>query len=445
MSGRAWIDVLVSRPPVAPHEHALEAQRGALAELGTETYATSRLDWSKARSVFSSAQRRGRAFSSSKRRFLMDTLTFLVRQEATFAQVLEEAGLPADSSRARVERARYLAALVLFGGLPPSAVEWPGGQIDWEGVADPRHCLETWLRRAAPSPAAQLATFGSIPLWLAERLLDRKDPPGLVAALNRRGPLCLRANRPFASRASLLAEITGASPCRLARDGIELPWHMDARSLPALAEGRADIQDEGSQLIVELAAPQEGERIIDACAGALGKSLALASMQEDGGTIVATDPRKDALRRGMKRARRAGYKSIRTVPQSQVGAPAQLVVVDAPCTGTGALRRRPWTRWSTHVADLERLRREQLGILTRCSSWVSEGGRLLYATCSLLREENEEVVEGFLKENPQWRLQPASEILGEDRADEIGEAGVLRLYPHLHGTDGFYAAVLTRS
>ena len=127
MTGRVWIDGLVARPPSEPHPHVLEAQRGALAKLGVETYAAARLDWNGARSVFAAAQRKGRAFSSSKRRFLMDVLTFLVRQERTIAQLLEEAGLPDDSGRPRVERARYLAALVLFGGLPQ-------GQVDWQGV-----------------------------------------------------------------------------------------------------------------------------------------------------------------------------------------------------------------------------------------------------------------------------------------------------------------------
>jgi 16S rRNA (cytosine967-C5)-methyltransferase len=121
------------------------------------------------------------------------------------------------------------------------------------------------------------------------------------------------------------------------------------------------------------------------------------------------------------------------------------VLVDAPCTGTGAIRRRPWSRWAVHVADLQRLPPQQLDILQRASSWVGDGGRLVYATCSLLAEENEEVVARFLQKNPDWQLQPTSTLLGEQRADEIGSSGVLRLYPHLHGTDAFYAAVLTRS
>ena len=445
MSGRAWIDCLVSTPPSSPHRHTVEAQRGALFTLAVDSYAEARLDWNRARAVFSATQRRARSFSSSKRRFLMDALTFLVRQEATLSRLLLEAGLSEGSSRRRVEESRYLAALIVFGGLKPQDVEWDGPPLDWDAVSDPRHTLESWFRRESPSQREQLATFGSIPEWLAQRFLDADDPAALVAALNRRGALCLRANRPFATREQLLIEVEGATPCRLASEGIRLPSHADARALSAFSEGRVDIQDEGSQLIVELASPAAGERVIDACAGALGKSLAIASAQEDSGRIVATDLRKDALKRGLKRAHRAGYQSIRTVAPDRVRGPADLVLVDAPCSGTGAIRRRPWSRWSVHLPDVLRLQQEQVAILTQAASWVGKEGRLVYATCSLLREENDRVVELFLKQNPTWRLKPAAEVVGQERAEEIGDSGVLRLYPHLHDTDGFFAAVLTRS
>jgi len=436
---------LVDRPPNLPHRHAEEARRGALAEFGSSTYAAARIDWVGARAIFAAAQRQGRSFSSSKRRFVMDLLTFLVRQERTIAQVLAEAGLPDSAGRERVERARFQAALVLFGGLPPSQVDWQGPPVDWDAVADPRHCLEGWFRREGPSPALQLAVFGSLPDWLAQRLVDAPDATGLVASLNRRGPICLRVNRPASTREELVNELEGATACRFATGGVVLPNHVDARALPALAEGRADIQDEGSQLIVELAAPRPGERVIDACAGALGKSLAIASEQEDQGEVLATDVRKDALRRGLKRARKAGYRSVRTADLDSVRGPADLVLVDAPCSGTGALRRRPWTRWSVHSGDLSRLVTLQREILQRASGWVGPGGRLVYATCSLLAEENDDVVTAFLGRNKGWELQPSAEILGTTRADEIGTSGVLRLYPHIHGTDGFYAAVMRRS
>jgi len=415
-----------------------------MSEMALAAYADARVDWGSARAVFAALQRRARSLSSSKRRFLLDAINELVRRERTIDALLELAEFPADAARSQVERARYLAALVLVGGLPPDKVEWQGPAVDWEAVADPHHSFEGWLRNTSPSPATQLGTLGSLPHWLAKRLLVLPEPEKLVAALNERGPLCLRANRPFASRAELLDELDGATPCRLARDGLTLSGHGDAHSLPALQEGRADIQDEGSQLIAELCAPAEGDRVIDACAGALGKSLALASIQQDRGRVLATDLRRDALRRGLRRARRAGYRSIRTCPPEAVRGPAEIVLVDAPCTGTGALRRRPWSRWSVHVADLHRLPQQQFDILSRAAGWVAPEGRLVYSTCSLLREENDDVVERFLREHPGWEIEPAAERVGKDRADEIGDSGVLRLFPHHHGTDGFYAAVLVR-
>ena len=166
MSGRPWIDRLVPEPPPEPHRHVREASGGGMASLAVETYAAARLDWGGARSVFSKSQRQARSFNSGKRRFLMDTLNFLVRHERTLAQVLEEAGLPESSGRSQVERARWLSALVVFGGLRPAEVPWPESPIDWEVVADPRHSLEGWFRRTSPSLAEQLGVFGSIPSWI---------------------------------------------------------------------------------------------------------------------------------------------------------------------------------------------------------------------------------------------------------------------------------------
>ena len=176
----------------------------------------------------------------------------------------------------------------------------------------------------------------------------------------------------------------------------------------------------------------------------------------DRGQVLATDIRDKALREARGRAKAARLHCIRTVPlvedeaslppalAQQIGR-ADRVLVDAPCTGTGALRRRPGARWQLSPLDLDRLPDVQNSILERMAPLVAEGGRLIYATCSVLQRENEAVIEVFLSRNPSFRLLPVAEVLGAARGKEIGDGRVLRLLPQVHGTDGFFAAVLERT
>lgn len=451
MDRDSWIERLVPRPepgldPALARRAALPgAIRGAL----VSGYAALRADWRQARAAHSGILRQARSLGSKERRFIADLLAFLVRRERTIALLCERAGLQPQARRDRVELARVQAALVLGAGLAPGEIREPG--IDWASLADPVHVISGWAREGVRSDAEVFGVAASLPDHVAARLLLLPDPPGLAAALNGRAPLCLRANRARISRADALALLAGlgieARPGGLAGDALVLDDHVDANALPPVKEGLLDVQDEGSQLMVELCDPMPGWKVIDACAGALGKSLALASRMGGRGSILAVDPRTDALGRGMARARRCGFTSIRTMPLSRLGRPdgrADLVLVDAPCSGSGALRRRPWTRWAVQEADLARLPAEQLAILDRFAGFVRPSGRLVYATCSLFDEENEAVVQRFLSLRPEWRLVPACDILGAERAARMGDGRVMLLLPHRHGTDGFFAAVLAR-
>ncbi len=447
MHRRPWLQRLVPRGGLDSERTRRVAADDRFLGLLASGYRDLRHDWAGARAAHGRVLRKARSFRSADRRLLADALALLVRHHRTIALLCERAGLSDSARRDRLDRTRALVALGLGGA---ADVDLPG--LDPDVIADPVHLLTGWLLEARPSDAEAFGVAASLPDHLAAGLLELPESVELAAALNRRAPLCLRVNRTrtTAERARALLEELGVSarPGAFSSDALVLDGHPDVSGVAPVRDGLLEVQDEGSQLIAELCAARPGERVVDACAGALGKSLALASAMEGKGSILAVDPRPDALERGARRARRCGFTSIRTCPADRLPAPdgrADLVLVDAPCSGSGALRRRPWSRWSVPPRELVRLPQLQLEILDRFAGFVRPGGRLVYATCSLLTAENEAVVERFLSGRTGWVLAPLAERVGRERAERIGDGRVLKLYPHRHGTDGFFAAVLLRS
>jgi 16S rRNA (cytosine967-C5)-methyltransferase len=215
------------------------------------------------------------------------------------------------------------------------------------------------------------------------------------------------------------------------------------------------VQDEGSQLVAECVDAAPGMLVVDACAGAGGKSLALASAMEGRGRIVACDVRQRVLDRGLGRSSRARYSCVETVSLPDEGplperllalrGKADRVLVDAPCSGSGSIRRTPHGRWRATERELAELPPRQLAILARTAPLVAPGGRLVYATCSLFRAENEDVVARFLSSEPSFSLLPLDAVLGAPRAASFGDGKFLKLFPHIHDTDGFFAAVLSKA
>ncbi len=242
----------------------------------------------------------------------------------------------------------------------------------------------------------------------------------------------------------------------LKNDGVETtetpysPWGLRCNEraylakTKALTKGHVSIQDEGSQLIAHLCDAQPGAQVLDYCAGAGGKTLALAAMMKRKGRIVAMDNDEKRLLKGKQRYKKSGLADIIEVrPLDDKGRKwlkrqkqkFDVVLTDVPCSGTGTWRRNPDMRWTNYGPELEELISIQAEILTKASPMVKPGGRLVYATCSLLPEENEEQIAAFLKANPEFEIVPTSEELGTP---------YMRLTPHRHNTDGFFAAVLTR-
>ena len=267
--------------------------------------------------------------------------------------------------------------------------------------------------------------------------------------------LDLRVNQIKASRASVLRGLKelglDAEATALAPQGIRLPERLSLARLPWLKTGEVEIQDEGSQLVAALLDAQPGERVVDFCAGAGGKTLAIASQMNNRGRIVACDVNEARVKRCAERLRNAGVHNTevrvlasetdRWVKRHKLS--FDRVLIDAPCSGTGTWRRNPDARWRETGEDgLANLVALQARVLASAARLVKPGGRLVYATCSLLPDENEDQVTAFLAANPAFRLVPMGEAAPE-LAEAVG-GDTLSLTPARHETDGFFAAVLQR-
>jgi len=224
---------------------------------------------------------------------------------------------------------------------------------------------------------------------------------------------------------------------------------------PMYKDGRIEVQDEGSQLVARLAAPRRGNMVVDFCAGAGGKTLAIGSLMKSTGRIYAFDVNAKRLAGLGPRLKRSGLSNVHPIAIRAAGdvrvkrlaGKIDRVVVDAPCSGSGTLRRNPDLKWRFDESELERLTGLQAEVLHASARLVKPGGRLVYATCSVLSVENQDVVGAFLSEHPQFAVVPAAEVLrGQgiqvDEAERFGPW--LVMLPHLHDTDGFFAAVLER-
>ncbi|MBI5785589.1 MAG: RsmB/NOP family class I SAM-dependent RNA methyltransferase, partial [Rhodocyclales bacterium] len=250
---------------------------------------------------------------------------------------------------------------------------------------------------------------------------------------------------------------------RLKADGIEVeacryaPLGIRAKGRPFLAkhplflDGAIEVQDEGSQLLGHLLAPKRGEMVVDFCAGAGGKTLLLGALMRSTGRLYAFDVADKRLVKLKPRVARSGLSNVHPVLISgendtkvkRLAGKIDRVLVDAPCSGLGTLRRNPDLKWRQTPATVAELTRKQADILAGAARLVKAGGRLVYATCSILNEENEAIVDAFLAAHPDFARLSAAEVLAkQDIAIEVGAD--LRLAPHTHGTDGFFAAVLER-
>ncbi|HLH96526.1 MAG TPA: RsmB/NOP family class I SAM-dependent RNA methyltransferase [Xanthobacteraceae bacterium] len=330
-----------------------------------------------------------------------------------------------------------------------------------------RAALERSTLEGAPPTGTPPWVAGDYPEWLDAHLASvfGEERAAEGAALASRAPLDLRVNTLKSDREKARAALThvAAAPARWSALALRIPMKADAKNPaihaePAFIKGWVEVQDEGSQLAALFADARPGEHVIDLCAGAGGKTLALAAQMRNQGQIYATDDDKRRLAPIHERISRAGARNVRVLTPrgeedllAELKASADCVLIDAPCTGIGAWRRNPDAKWRMRPGALEIRVREQADILDRAVSLIKPGGRIIYVTCSLLDEENGAQVRGFLARHKDFAAQSAAELarpLG-DRAAEFLEAalvspeGVL-MTPRRTETDGFFVSVLSR-
>lgn len=347
-------------------------------------------------------------------------------------------------------RRLLLAVLLKFQGLSTSAVA---------PLANPDE-LE-WLKEVRGSDASGLteAERLDLPDWMFHRLADQygsAELENLGRALQSSAHLDLRVNTIKVSREQALTALAEAGiqaqPTPYAPHGIRLVGKPAINLLPIFKEGGIEVQDEGSQLIAQLVAPRRQDLVVDFCAGAGGKTLALGAAMDSRGRLYAFDVSDRRLANLRPRLKRSGLSNVfpqriagtRDAHVKRLAGKADRVLLDVPCSGLGTLRRNPDLKWRTREADITEMAAKQAEILRFAAELLKPGGRLVYATCSLLKEENEDVVRNFLETHPGFQQLDAALVLAQTRVGlDTGE--YLRLRPDLHGTDGFFAAVLQRA
>ena len=320
---------------------------------------------------------------------------------------------------------------------------------------------DTWLAQARAVDQAQLppAIRLSLPDWLYDRIAQGRNGgelETLARGLLQPAPLDLRVNTMLAKRDEVLAaferDSIAAAATRYSPVGVRLEAKPALQRHPLFLEGKVEVQDEGSQLLAYLVAPRRREMVVDFCAGAGGKTLALGALMHSEGRVYAFDTAEKRLSNLKPRLRRSGLSNVH--PQLIAGAAdarvkrltskIDRVLVDAPCSGLGTLRRNPDLKWRRGPQAVTEMAAKQRAILDAAARLVKPGGRLVYATCSLLQEENEAVVDAFLEAHPRFAQAHCGEILRRERID-LDTGPYFRVFPNAHGMDAFFASVLERA
>jgi 16S rRNA (cytosine967-C5)-methyltransferase len=318
-----------------------------------------------------------------------------------------------------------------------------------------------WLERVAGTELGELPlqVRASQPDWIYARLsaqaekTESFDLPALMTALLTPASFDIRVNTSKTDRQSLISTLAqqGIQTSEVAdiETALEIEGHPSLERSEAFRQGLFEVQDRGSQLLTQLCAPKRGQTVIDFCAGAGGKTLAMADQMRSTGQVYACDTSKIRLARLKPRLARSGVSNVQSFAIDSETDPklkrlygkADLVLVDAPCSGTGTLRRNPDLKWRGSNEALSRLQSLQSKILQSASQLVKPGGALVYGTCSLLNDENTAIAERFEATNPGFQRVSAAEFIPA----QFCEDGFLRLWPHIHGSDGFFGAKWIRT
>ena len=381
---------------------------------------------------------------------LLDRIVAAARDQGAAADTILARGFAerryAGSNDRRAIRALVYDAIRMLGERPAS------GRAAMLALAQARPELAALFDGSPYGPAPiepgePVAEPGRMPAWLAERFELSGLGQDEQAALLERAPLDIRVNRLKAEPALVAAEIPGAVPLPHLPDGLRLPADTPVEQLPAFREGHIEVQDAGSQWVTRAAGVERGQHVIDLCAGGGGKTLALAAAMANHGSILACDIDRARLSRLAPRAGRAGV----TIAETRLLDPgreaqqladqagrADVVLVDAPCSGTGTWRRNPEARWRLTPDRLARLVATQGALLDIAADLVRPGGTLVYIVCSLLDAEGAGQAQAFLERHPGWAAAPLAPEIGRPRGPG------LRLTPFADSTDGFFVAKMVR-
>ena len=365
--------------------------------------------------------------------------------EATFAVLRRRRSLEAAAGSAQPSDLLAAALLRVLG--------FSGRALD--GLVDSSLVARIRSARAESFPDAVRA---DVPEWLWQRLVlehGRDEAMHIAEGLLNGAPLDLRVNLARMARDDARRELAAdgleAAATPYSPAGLRLEGKPAINRHPLFKAGVVEVQDEGSQLLAWLLAPRRGEMIADYCAGAGGKTLALAMLMRGSGRIYAMDVSAKRLAALAPRAARAGISNVHSIALSgdndarakRLAGKLDRVLVDAPCSGFGTLRRNPDLKWRHGAAAIEELAHKQQRILAAAARLLKPGGRLVYATCSILQDENGAIVDAFQTAHPEFRPLSCASLLAAQRIElDTGER--LRLSPHQHGTDGFFAAAFER-
>jgi len=415
----------------------------ALLELATDLLHKVMQFDSPADSVVSAFFRQHKALGPRERHTLADTTYHVLRERLLF-QHLAQSG--------KGELARRLAVL-----------GWQGNAAFLRAALSEQE--QQWLTQVSAVDRASLPDKlrHNLPDWLAERLQAQLGDEfwPLVTSLNEPAPLDLRVNTFKARRDEVLAALAAGGITAVATP--HSPWGLRVDGKPALnridafTRGDVEVQDEGSQLLVLLTDAKRGEMVVDFCAGAGGKTLALGAAMRNTGRLYAFDTSGHRLAAMKPRLARSGLSNVhpaqiaheRDERIKRLAGKIDRVLVDAPCSGLGTLRRNPALKWRTTAEDVAALRARQAAILEGAARLVKRGGRLVYATCSPLDAEDEAIARAFTEaRGGEFAPLPAARCLTAAHvaeADALVQGDFLRLWPHRHGTDAFFAAVWERS
>jgi len=301
-----------------------------------------------------------------------------------------------------------------------------------------------------------ISLWHSFPIWMLEKWRQQysvSEINAMCAALNERPPLTVRVNPLMAPREMVINDLKQnglrCEPTQYSPLGIVFDRRVDLKSLPFYRKGVIEVQDEASQLAAIFVDPQPTDSVWDVCAGGGGKTLLLSSLMKNQGYLLATDTVPEKLNELARRCEKAHVENVESALVSEVEEIEKIqngvdrLLIDAPCSGSGTLRRNPDRKWKLTPAAVQEFQQQQIALLNAYAKYVKKDGRLFYATCSIFPDENNDVVTAFLSQTVEFRAQPLT--MTQEGLSGLLSEGQMTLLPHKHETDGFYLSSIVRN